>query len=61
MASILKETTGGARAYRYGGEEFTIIFKGKHTEQVKRLPAIARFLVHDYDMTIRNTKSDLMI
>ncbi|MFA0501673.1 diguanylate cyclase, partial [Vibrio sp. 10N.222.46.A1] len=35
VARILSETTGGAKAYRYGGEEFTIIFKGKYSEQVK--------------------------
>ncbi|MFM2644357.1 GGDEF domain-containing protein [Vibrio chagasii] len=56
VASILKETTGGARAYRYGGEEFTIIFKGKHTEQVKKHLQSLVSQVHDYDMTIRNTK-----
>ncbi|KAB0480617.1 GGDEF domain-containing protein [Vibrio sp. IB15] len=56
VASILKETTGGARAYRYGGEEFTIIFKGKHTEQVKEHLESLVSQVHDYDMTIRNTK-----
>ncbi|CAH7315254.1 GGDEF domain protein [Vibrio chagasii] len=56
VASILKETTGGARAYRYGGEEFTIIFKGKHTEQVKEHLQSLVSQVHDYDMTIRNTK-----
>lgn len=56
VASILKETTGGARAYRYGGEEFTIIFKGKHVEQVKEHLQILVSQVHDYDMTIRNTK-----
>ncbi|WP_373945077.1 GGDEF domain-containing protein [Vibrio chagasii] len=56
VASILKETTGGARAYRYGGEEFTIIFKGKHAEQVKdHLQALVSE-VHNYDMTIRNAK-----
>lgn len=56
VASILKETTGGARAYRYGGEEFTIIFKGKHTDQVKEHLESLVSQVHDYDMTIRNTK-----
>ncbi|NOH35056.1 GGDEF domain-containing protein [Vibrio chagasii] len=56
VASILKETTGGARAYRYGGEEFTIIFKGKHTEQVEEHLETLVSEVHNYDMTIRNAK-----
>ncbi|MGI9877829.1 GGDEF domain-containing protein [Vibrio chagasii] len=56
VASILKETTGGARAYRYGGEEFTIIFKGKHAEQVEEHLQTLVSEVHNYDMTIRNAK-----
>ncbi|MFV8462057.1 GGDEF domain-containing protein [Vibrio campbellii] len=56
VASILKETTGGARAYRYGGEEFTIIFKGKHAEQVEAHLQTLVSEVHNYDMTIRNAK-----
>ncbi len=56
VASILKETTGGARAYRYGGEEFTIIFKGKHAEQVEQHLQTLVSEVHNYDMTIRNAK-----
>lgn len=54
VAGILKEATGGARAYRYGGEEFTIIFKGKHTEQVEEHLQTLVSEVHNYDMTIRN-------
>ncbi|MCG9690821.1 GGDEF domain-containing protein [Vibrio sp. Isolate22] len=56
VASILKETSGGARAYRYGGEEFTIIFKGKHAEQVEEHLQTLVSEVHNYDMTIRNAK-----
>lgn len=56
VASILKETTGGARAYRYGGEEFTIIFKGKHAEQVEEHLQTLVSEVHNYNMTIRNAK-----
>ncbi|WP_434567723.1 GGDEF domain-containing protein [Vibrio chagasii] len=56
VASILKETTGGARAYRYGGEEFTIIFKGKHAEQAEEHLQTLVSEVHNYDMTIRNAK-----
>ncbi|NOH96963.1 GGDEF domain-containing protein [Vibrio sp. 99-70-13A1] len=57
VASRLKLTSGGAKAYRYGGEEFTIIFKGKQIHQVKEH---LEDLIHDiesYDMTIRNNQS----
>jgi diguanylate cyclase (GGDEF)-like protein len=29
VASTIREVTGGGRAFRYGGEEFTILFPGK--------------------------------
>jgi len=29
VASTIREVTGGGKAYRYGGEEFTILFPGK--------------------------------
>lgn len=35
IASIMKEVKGGGKAYRYGGEEFTIIFPGKNSNEVK--------------------------
>ncbi|MEZ9246745.1 GGDEF domain-containing protein [Vibrio lentus] len=55
VARILRETTGGAKAYRYGGEEFTIIFKGKYTEQVKEHLQVLISEIQNYDMIIRNT------
>ena len=43
VASQLRKVGGGGRAYRYGGEEFTLVFPGKslaeclpHLEQVRR-------------------------
>ncbi|MDA8441100.1 MAG: GGDEF domain-containing protein, partial [Peptococcaceae bacterium] len=34
VASILKNIMGGGKCYRYGGEEFTILFPGKNVEDV---------------------------
>ncbi|MBQ4900230.1 diguanylate cyclase [Paenibacillus sp. Marseille-P2973] len=34
VASIIKDVTGGGKAYRYGGEEFTILFPGKSITEV---------------------------
>ena len=34
VASSLARVTGGGRAYRYGGEEFAIVFSGKITTEV---------------------------
>lgn len=33
IATKMKATTGGGKAYRYGGEEFTVIFNGKNTDE----------------------------
>lgn len=34
IAARLKKVTGGGTSYRYGGEEFTVVFNGKSTEEV---------------------------
>ncbi|MMZ62846.1 Response regulator PleD [compost metagenome] len=34
VASTIKDVTGGGKAYRYGGEEFTILFPGKNSTDV---------------------------
>lgn len=34
MASLIKKTPGGGKPYRYGGEEFTLIFPGKNRDEV---------------------------
>ena len=33
VASRLREVTGGGKAYRYGGEEFTVLFPGRGADQ----------------------------
>lgn len=35
VASYLARAGGGSRAYRYGGEEFTLVFSGKHSEHAE--------------------------
>ena len=50
VARKIAQVTGGGRAYRYGGEEFTVFFKGKEIEPcIPHLEAvreeIARYLI----------------
>jgi len=50
VASKIAQVTGGGRAYRFGGEEFTVLFKSKELEPcVPHLEAvreeIARYLI----------------
>ena len=35
VATKLKEAGGGARAFRYGGEEFTLVFRGRSLEEAR--------------------------
>lgn len=52
VATYLARAGGGSRAYRYGGEEFTLVFSGKqtadavpHLEALRAAIADARFVV----------------
>jgi len=52
VATCLRRVTGGGRAYRYGGEEFTVIFPSKelqralpHLEMLRETIASSRFVV----------------
>jgi diguanylate cyclase (GGDEF)-like protein len=48
--------TGGARAFRYGGEEFCLLFKGKSREEVADSLEQVRQTIANYDMAIRDKK-----
>jgi diguanylate cyclase (GGDEF)-like protein len=47
---------GGGRAYRYGGEEFSIIFPGRELEQCLPHLEDVRSAVEDYEMSLRDRK-----
>lgn len=55
VASRLGEVSGGGTAFRYGGEEFTILFPGKGAEQALPHLETARARVAGYRMAIRRT------
>lgn len=54
VAAKLDQVSGGGKAYRYGGEEFTLVFTGK--DEAEALPYIEqlRETVANYPMHIRN-------
>jgi len=54
VAARLAETPGGGRAYRYGGEEFTLLFLGKPLQEA--LPHLneARRSVEEAAFTLRS-------
>ncbi|MDN3611669.1 GGDEF domain-containing protein [Vibrio ostreicida] len=57
VASKMAETGGRAKVYRYGGEEFTVLFKGKETQEALPHLEDLRIAIQDYEMVVRNEKS----
>ncbi|WP_085297838.1 GGDEF domain-containing protein [Cognaticolwellia mytili] len=53
VASKLAQVKGGGKVFRYGGEEFTIVFSGKTPEQALPLLEAVRQAVQDYKVVIR--------
>lgn len=56
VASKLAQVKGGGKVFRYGGEEFTIIFSGKSPEQALPLLEAVRQAVQDYKVVIRQAQ-----
>ena len=54
VAGQLCKVGGGGKVYRYGGEEFTLLFPGKSVEQ--SLPQIeaVRLAIEQYRMQLRD-------
>lgn len=56
VASHMQRITGGGRAYRYGGEEFTIVFPRKTSKQcIPHLSAL-RKTIEEYTLLIRGSE-----
>jgi len=54
VATRLAHVGGGGKAYRYGGEEFTVVFPGKSIEKVNpHLQALRRDIA-GYEMALRD-------
>ena len=56
IAGLLRRTADGGKAFRYGGEEFCLLFKGKSREQVIETLEKIRMTIANYDMVVRDKK-----
>ncbi|WP_434361971.1 GGDEF domain-containing protein [Parasalinivibrio latis] len=54
VAAVMQRCEGGAKVYRYGGEEFTILFKGKSAIQCESHLNELREDIAGYELAIRN-------
>jgi len=53
VAAKIGGVRGGGKAFRYGGEEFTIVFAGKTLEQALPELEAVRLAIQDYKIVIR--------
>ena len=54
VATRLREVGGGARAFRYGGEEFTLVFRGRSLEEARPFLEEARARVEASTFVVRS-------
>ncbi|GAL26186.1 GGDEF domain protein [Vibrio variabilis] len=54
VASRMLSVGGNAKVYRYGGEEFTVLFKGKTAKDSKPFLEELREEIQNYEMVIRD-------
>lgn len=53
VAARLREAGGGARAFRYGGEEFTLVFRGRSVEQARPYLDAVRQAIENAEFIVR--------
>ncbi|MGF1717355.1 GGDEF domain-containing protein [Photobacterium chitinilyticum] len=53
VAQFMQQVKGGAEVFRYGGEEFTVLFKGKESNQCIEHLEQLRQDIANYEMSIR--------
>ncbi|KJY83859.1 diguanylate cyclase [Vibrio galatheae] len=54
VAAKLQQVGGRAKVYRYGGEEFTVLFKGRDADYARDHLELLRASIENYDMVLRN-------
>lgn len=61
VASKLAEVSGGGKAYRYGGEEFVLLFPSKDADESYRHTDILRQVIEKSPFVVRNKESSKTI
>lgn len=58
VAGRIRAVQGGGKAYRYGGEEFTVVFAGKDAEHSAYYLELVRKSIEDYALVVREKERD---
>ena len=53
VAGQIRKVQGGGKAYRYGGEEFTVVFAGKDVEHAAYHLELVRKSIEEYALVVR--------
>jgi GGDEF domain-containing protein len=56
VAAKISAISGGGKAFRYGGEEFTIVFAGKTPDQTEAHLNALRQTIENYSMVLREKR-----
>jgi diguanylate cyclase (GGDEF)-like protein len=56
VATKINKTRNGAKGFRYGGEEFVVLFDGKHMNDIRETIENLRVEIESYPMAIRTQK-----
>lgn len=56
VATQIGKVRDGGRAFRYGGEEFTVVYPGKAKEQALRSLELVRESIENYEVVIRSPR-----
>lgn len=56
IAALLRKSASGGKPFRYGGEEFCLLFRGKSRQEVLDILENIRREIASYDMVIRDKK-----
>lgn len=54
VASKLADVSGGGKAFRYGGEEFALLFPGKSVEETLPYLGAVKRVVNEYNFALRD-------
>jgi len=58
VAMQIGKVRDGGRAFRYGGEEFTVVYPGKSREQALRSLELVRESIENYQIVIRSPRTN---